>query len=95
MPESGDVVITSAEGFDFGLDYELLIGSYRGGHGGLRRTQMAVPFVLCGWGLRSGVYLESARAEDVGATFFELLGLELGEEAEGRVLREILDSRAD
>jgi hypothetical protein len=95
MPESGDVVITSAEGFDFGLDYELLIGSYRGGHGGLRRTQMVVPFVLCGPGLRSGAYLESARAEDVGATLFELMGLELGEEAEGRVLREILGSRTD
>jgi predicted AlkP superfamily pyrophosphatase or phosphodiesterase len=93
MPECGDLVVTAAEGFDFGLDYELLIGSYRGGHGGLRRSQLVVPFVLCGWGVRSGVTLECARSEDVGATFFELMGLELPEEAEGRVLHEILASR--
>lgn len=37
--------------------------------------------------------LECARSEDVGATLFELMGLELPEKAEGRVLSEILVSR--
>jgi hypothetical protein len=41
-----DIILTSKEGFDFGKDYESVVGNYKGGHGGLRRSMMNVPFIL-------------------------------------------------
>ncbi len=72
-PDVGDLVVTAAPGWDFGDDYELFVHDYRGGHGGLRDDQMRVPYVLSGPGLRQGVRLRTARAEDIGRTLFELL----------------------
>jgi hypothetical protein len=93
VPGCGNVAITSAEGYDLGLDYELVVGNYRGGHGGLRRDQLVVPYVLSGPGVLNGVRLESARAEDVGATLLELVGAEPEAQGDGRVLWEILHPR--
>jgi arylsulfatase A-like enzyme len=86
----GDLVVTSAPGWDFGQDYELFVGNYRGGHGGLRADQLEVPYVISGRGVRAGVRIERARAEDIGATLFALLGVEAPDGAEGHALREAL-----
>jgi hypothetical protein len=81
----GDLVVTAVEGFDFGKDYELFVHDYRGGHGGLRDDQLRVPYVLAGPGIRPGARIEAARAEDVGRTLFQLLGVPLPE-ADGQLL---------
>jgi hypothetical protein len=82
----GDLVVTAAVGFDFGADYELFVHDYRGGHGGLRDDQLRVPYVLSGPGVARGVRIESARAEDVGRTFFELLHVPYAGPFDGRLL---------
>ena len=89
--DAGDLVVTSAPGYDLGAGYEAVVGNYRGGHGGLRAEQLRVPYVLSGRGIGRGVRLPAARAEDVGATLLALLGLPLEGEADGRVLRRALD----
>jgi arylsulfatase A-like enzyme len=90
---AGDLVVTALPGHDFGLDYEALVGNYRGGHGGLRADQLRVPYVLAGPGVRAGTRIEAARAEDVGATLLDLLGLPPEPGGAGRVLREGLTAR--
>lgn len=70
----GDLLLTSIKGYDFGKDYEKVVGNYRGGHGGLRRSMMAVPFVLYGKGITSET-IEYARSEDIGATILKQLGI--------------------
>jgi hypothetical protein len=70
---AGDLVITSAEGWDFSLDYELFVERFSGGHGGLRAAQMRVPYVLTGPRVPQGVTIETAAAEDLGATLLDLL----------------------
>ena len=35
-PDVADLVGTAALGYDLAADYELVVGNYRGGHGGLR-----------------------------------------------------------
>lgn len=85
----GDLVVTSREGCDLGEGYELVVGNYRGGHGGLRADQMRVPYVLAGPGV-AHTRLAVARAEDVGATLMSLLGLAPERGVSGRVLDEAL-----
>ena len=82
----GDLVVLAPLGWDLASDYEMFVGNYRGGHGGLRADQLRVPYILAGPGLEAGSIITTARAEDVGATLFELLGLNLPEHAEGRSL---------
>lgn len=91
-PGSGDIVLTAREGFDFGAGYEALIGNYRGGHGGLQRPQIAVPYILSGPGVAKGVVVNSTRSEDLGATLRWLLGLPLPEgDGAGRLIGEALE----
>ncbi len=66
--------MTAAPGYDLAADYELIVGNYRGGHGGLRADQLRVPYVLSGPGVPTGQRLATARAEDVGATLMRLTG---------------------
>ena len=87
---AGDLVVTSAPGYDLGAGYEMLVGSYRGGHGGLRADQLRVPYVLAGPGVARGARLGAARAEDVGVTLMALIGLAPESGADGRLLREAL-----
>eukprot|EP00727_Mastigamoeba_balamuthi_P010996 m51a1_g6519 hypothetical protein (633) ;mRNA; r:275513-278219 len=87
----GDVVLLSREGSDFGGDFELFTGNYRGGHGGLRSDNMLVPAVLYGPGVRRGASVEAAALEDVGATLVRLAGGTLGPaRLRGRVIEEFL-----
>lgn len=48
---AGDLVVTGAPGYDLARDYEMIVGTYRGGHGGLRRTQLVVPLIVAGPGV--------------------------------------------
>ena len=84
-PDAGDVVVLARPGWDLASDYEVMVGNYRGGHGGLRADQLRVPYVLSGPGVPRGVERATARAEDVGATVLKLLGLPLPPDA-GRPL---------
>ena len=89
----GDVIITSRAGYDFAPDYEMFVGNYRGGHGGIRADQIRVPYVLCGQGVREGATLNTASAEDVGATLRELLGLPRNTTLRGQPLASALQSK--
>lgn len=73
-PGVGDLVVTAAPGYDLAADYELVVGNYRGGHGGLRADQLRVPYVLAGPGVPAGLRLATARAEDIGVTMLRLAG---------------------
>jgi hypothetical protein len=42
----GDLIILSAEGFDVASNYEMFVGNYKGGHGGLRKKMITVPYIL-------------------------------------------------
>lgn len=85
----GDLVVTSRAGYDFGENYELVVGNYHGGHGGLRADQMRVPYILAGPGV-ARARLPVARAEDVGATLMALMGVAPEAGVSGRVLNEAL-----
>ena len=75
-PDAGDLIVTASAGYDFGHDYEFVVGGYRGGHGGLRADQLRVPYVLCGPGIARRKRISTARAEDVGATLLAALGFD-------------------
>jgi len=92
--DAGDLVVTSAAGYDLGAGYELLVGSYRGGHGGLRADQIRVPYVVAGPGVARGARIPAARAEDVGVTLLALMGLAPEGEADGELLRGLLEPPA-
>jgi len=89
--DAPDLVVTAANGWDLGKDYEVLVGNYRGGHGGLTDVEMRTWYVFAGPGVRKGARLNTARTEDVGATLFPLMGIEPDPEATGRILTEVLD----
>lgn len=44
-PGIGDIVMTSRKGVDLAHDYEMFVSNYKGGHGGLRKEIISVPFV--------------------------------------------------
>ena len=42
-PGGSDVVVTALRGYDFGRNFEFLIGNFQGGHGGVRADQLLLP----------------------------------------------------
>lgn len=84
-PGAGDLVLTSARGWDLAPDFELFVGEYRGGHGGLRADQLLAPYIVAGPGVPAR-RIEIATAEDLGATLHQLLDAPLSPYAEGRSL---------
>ena len=89
--DTGDIVLTSRLGYDLVDDYEMVVGSYRGGHGGLRDDQMRVSYILSGKGVRPRAYIKSARAEDIGATLRALTQLPVEPDTGGHVLTQAID----
>ena len=89
-PGAPDLVVTAAAGWDLGKDYEVLVGNYKGGHGGLNDEQMTTWYVLAGPGVRRGARLKTARVEDIGITLFPLMNIKPEPEANGRILNELL-----
>ena len=61
----GDIVITSAKGVDLANDYEIFVGNYKGGHGGLRKEIITVPYILYHPNMLKSMY-KSMTAEDIG-----------------------------
>lgn len=41
-----DLLFTASKGFDVANDYEIIVHNYKGGHGGLRRDLISVPYIL-------------------------------------------------
>ena len=78
-------MLTSARGYDLAPDFELFVGEYRGGHGGLRKDQILAPFIVAGPDVPARRH-PIATAEDVGATLHQLLKAPLHPHAEGRSL---------
>lgn len=66
----GDIVMTSQKGYDLANDYEIFVGNYKGGHGGLRREIMTVPFIM---------FHPDIKAEKLCAMTNEDLGLRIGQ----------------
>jgi hypothetical protein len=65
---AGQAIVFAKPGYSF--VHEL------GGHGGIRRTEMRIPFVLAGPGIKPGGKIEIARSVDLAPTLLDLLGLD-------------------
>ncbi len=74
-PKSGDLVLLSAPKIDFAKDYEILVGNYKGGHGGLRSSMLNVSYILTGPEIKPKT-IKTARAEDIGTTVFKYLDID-------------------
>jgi len=67
---AGQVIAFAKPGYSF--VHEL------GGHGGLRRTEMLIPFMLAGPGIQRGGRIEIARSVDLVPTLLTFLGMDPG-----------------
>lgn len=72
--DSPDIVLCSKGGYDFGKDYEIFVDNYKGGHGGLHRSMISVPFILSGSTIKPKTY-ETLRNEEVGQMILDLMGV--------------------
>jgi len=72
MKDIGDMTITTHEGYDLAPDYEVIVGNYKGGHGGILADQIRVPYVLYTGG-EDQTRIPYARSEDIGVFFKEWL----------------------
>lgn len=90
-PDMGDILICTLENYDLAKDYEMLIGNYKGGHGGIRAEMLNVPYVLYAPGQNSQV-VPFSRSEDVGATVLEYLDMNTEYELDGKSLFQSADN---
>ena len=72
MKDIGDMVVTTHEGYDLAPDYEVIVGNYKGGHGGIHGDQLRVPYVIFNGG-KDMKKIDYMRSEDVGLYFEEWL----------------------
>lgn len=68
MKDIGDIVVTTKEGYDLAPDYEVIVGNYKGGHGGIHGDQLRVPYVIYNGG-KDVQKIDYMRSEDVGKYF--------------------------
>lgn len=61
----GDVVMTSGIGVDLANDYEIFVGNYKGGHGGIRKEIISVPYIIYRPDYTPEI-VSALRSEDVG-----------------------------
>lgn len=73
--EVGDLLICSKKGYDLAKDYELFVGNYKGGHGGLHKDLLQVPYILY-LPNQSPKKIAFARAEEIGQFIMEYLGFQ-------------------
>jgi len=66
-PRACDVMLFAAPGWRFG-------GRHPGGHGGLTREEILVPWIVAGPGLQGGAAIPAARTVDLLPTVLDLLG---------------------
>jgi arylsulfatase A-like enzyme len=86
-PRWGKHIIHLKEGLMFPHAREML-----GYHGAWTRTERQVPLILSGAGIRPTARLDTCELVDLAPTLSCLLGGDLPQHAEGRVLWEILDA---
>ena len=72
-PGIGDIVMTSRKGVDLANDYEIFVGNYKGGHGGLRKEIITVPYIVQFPDRKQMKHL-ALRNEDIGMMIKEHLG---------------------
>ncbi len=70
--KSGDITLLSKAGFDFGKDYEPIVKNYNGGHGGLRREIIAVPYIAY-FPNKEPRLINALRSEDLGKMVIDWL----------------------
>lgn len=73
MPNVGDFFLTSTEGYDFAKDYEVIVGNYKGGHGGIKANQLRVPYIISAPN-QNPEKIDFLRSEDVGQMIGDWLG---------------------
>lgn len=99
-PQMGDLLISAAEGYSISMSAEgsepvRELGRVQGVHGYLSDTaDMKTIFIATGYGIRSGMELESVDNRSVAPTVARILGLELTT-ADGPVLERILVNGSD
>ncbi len=71
-PNVGDLLICSKKGYDLAADYELFVGNYKGGHGGLHKDLLKVPYILY-LPNQASKQLEFLRSEEVGGMIMKYL----------------------
>jgi Type I phosphodiesterase / nucleotide pyrophosphatase len=70
--KSGDITILSKSGYDFAKDYETIVKNYKGGHGGLRKEIITVPYIAY-FPNKTPKTIEAMRSEDMGKMVIEWL----------------------
>ena len=68
----GDILMTSAAGVDLASDYEIIVDNYKGGHGGIRREIISVPYIYYRPGYRQQ-RKKTMTSEDLGKLIGEYL----------------------
>jgi hypothetical protein len=81
--DAPDLVMTTQEGYDLARDYEMVVDNYKGGHGGIHRSLLSVPYIIYRPG-QCPKQVHAARAEDVGATIMEYLRIHPNYSLSGR-----------
>jgi len=71
---SPDIIILSEDGYDLAKDYEAFVFNYKGGHGGLHRDLISVPFILSAKGMKAK-QIDTMSSETFGQIILELLGI--------------------
>ncbi len=84
-PRSGDIVLFARDGWDFNR-------GNKGGHGGLVRREIIVPWLWAGPGLPAGAEIDAGRTVDLMPTMLDLIGRRdaIGSGLDGRSLAEAL-----
>lgn len=80
-----DIVLTTKEGYDIAKDYEIFVENYKGGHGGIHRDLLSVPYIMRIPGIQKQK-IKVARAEDIGATILDYLQINSSLKLTGRSL---------
>lgn len=70
-PRSGDIMLFARDGWDFDSSSH---PSNRGGHGGILRHEIIVPWIWAGPGIPAGKTIAVARTVDLMPTMLDLLG---------------------
>ncbi len=65
--------MTSRKGVDLANDYEIFVGNYKGGHGGLRKEIITVPYIIQ-LPNGQGEKIKALRNEDIGKIVKKHLG---------------------
>lgn len=71
-PNVGDLLICSKKGYDLAANYELFVGNYKGGHGGLHKDLLKVPYIFY-LPNQAPKIVDFARSEEVGSMIMKYL----------------------